>query len=224
MSEIAAIYAVRRQIRELVDGTLEIKLHVEPQFKKNFLDLFPEIDMPVAIAPMKLTPDVIAPVERELVVPATKGNTLARDMHVNGYFRNPKLWAAMASSGLYKQAYHKAWIESQPCAGRKRAPAIACGGDVCAHHARDASNSGTGIKPDDWFTVPMCNNHHQQWAHGSSGSSITREEREELVTAAVTLTAERMKIAMKKHLGIDSLSDPTFTEVVLEKFHQEIGR
>ncbi|MCA3064454.1 hypothetical protein [Aquidulcibacter sp.] len=48
----AAISAVRRQVREMVDGTLEIKLHVEPKDKANFHRLFPEIDMPVALAPL----------------------------------------------------------------------------------------------------------------------------------------------------------------------------
>lgn len=47
-----AIPAVRRQIKELVDGTLRVQLDIEPAHKRAFLDLFPEIDAPVAIAPL----------------------------------------------------------------------------------------------------------------------------------------------------------------------------
>jgi hypothetical protein len=50
-----AISAVRRQVREMVDGTLEVRLHVSPTEKAAFHQLFPEIDMPVALAPLKLT-------------------------------------------------------------------------------------------------------------------------------------------------------------------------
>ncbi|MCE2724699.1 MAG: hypothetical protein LW865_15700 [Betaproteobacteria bacterium] len=55
----AAISAVRRQVREMVDGTLEIKLHVSPVDKAAFHQLFPEIDMPVALAP--LNPKALTP-------------------------------------------------------------------------------------------------------------------------------------------------------------------
>lgn len=47
-----AISGTRRQVRELVDGTLEVKIHVEPRHKAEFHRLFAEIDMPVAIAPL----------------------------------------------------------------------------------------------------------------------------------------------------------------------------
>ena len=54
MTEVAAISGTRRQIRELIDGTLELKIHIEPRFKHDFHSLFPEIDMPIAIAPLNL--------------------------------------------------------------------------------------------------------------------------------------------------------------------------
>jgi hypothetical protein len=46
------ISGTRRQIRELVDGSLEVRIHIDPRFKKAFHELFPEIDTPVAIAPL----------------------------------------------------------------------------------------------------------------------------------------------------------------------------
>lgn len=57
----AAISAVRRQVREMVDGTLEIKLHVSPVDKAAFHQLFPEIDMPVALAPLNPAALSLAP-------------------------------------------------------------------------------------------------------------------------------------------------------------------
>jgi hypothetical protein len=59
VSEKQAIEATRRQMRELVDGTLEVKLHVEPRFKADFHRLFANIDMPVAIAPLHLGPSAM---------------------------------------------------------------------------------------------------------------------------------------------------------------------
>lgn len=48
-----AISATRRQARELVDGSLEVKIIIDPRFKADFHAMFPEIDMPVAIAPLR---------------------------------------------------------------------------------------------------------------------------------------------------------------------------
>jgi hypothetical protein len=61
----AAISAVRRQVREMVDGTLELRLHIEPKDKAEFHRLFPEIDMPVALAPLNPKAMNAAPAEPE---------------------------------------------------------------------------------------------------------------------------------------------------------------
>lgn len=85
MSEVLAIEGVRRQVRELVDGTLEIKIQIEPRHKAAFLRLLPNIDMPVAIAPLALArpaePMVEAPTESAPAVEPpvrVKGGELAR--------------------------------------------------------------------------------------------------------------------------------------------------
>lgn len=49
---MSAISGTRRQIRELVDGSLEVRIHIDPRFKAEFHRLFPNIDVPVAIAPL----------------------------------------------------------------------------------------------------------------------------------------------------------------------------
>lgn len=50
--ETKAVSATRRQMRELVDGTIEVKFHIDPRCRDDFLRLFPEIDKPAAIAPL----------------------------------------------------------------------------------------------------------------------------------------------------------------------------
>lgn len=52
MSEILAISGIRRTIKERVDGSLIVQIEIDMKYKKAFLSLFPDIDMPVAIAPL----------------------------------------------------------------------------------------------------------------------------------------------------------------------------
>lgn len=51
--ETTAISATRRQYKEMADGTLRVQIDIDPQFKQRFLELFGQIDMPVALAPLK---------------------------------------------------------------------------------------------------------------------------------------------------------------------------
>lgn len=53
---------------------------------------------------------------------------------------------------------HLAWIRRLPCAVR----GSDCQGPVHAHHVRSAANSGTGMKPADRFTIPVCARHHDE--------------------------------------------------------------
>lgn len=70
--EVRVISGTRRQVRELVDGTLEVKFHVDPRFKADFHRLFPNIDTPVAIAPL------VAHFERIEEEEKQKGGALCR--------------------------------------------------------------------------------------------------------------------------------------------------
>lgn len=51
---------------------------------------------------------------------------------------------------------HRKFIESQPCV----VPGC-CRPVVCAH-LRTAGNSGTGMKPHDCYTIPICDTHHKE--------------------------------------------------------------
>lgn len=39
-------------MKELVDGTLRVQIDIDPRFRKQFFELFGQIDMPVALAPL----------------------------------------------------------------------------------------------------------------------------------------------------------------------------
>jgi hypothetical protein len=69
-----ALMATRRQARELVDGTIEVKLHIDPRYKGDFHKLFPEIDMPVALAP--ITPQAANEEAQQETI--AKGGAMAR--------------------------------------------------------------------------------------------------------------------------------------------------
>lgn len=77
---MSAISGVRRAAKEMADGTLRVQIDIDPQYRKQFHDLFPEIDMPVALAPLRIdqlpeVPEVEAP---KSVVEPSKGGELAR--------------------------------------------------------------------------------------------------------------------------------------------------
>lgn len=147
-------------------------------------------------------------------------NYLAQSMHRNGYFRNPKLWAAMEEKGIYTQEMHKEYVQSLQCCGIKFARHIECHGDVVMHHVKTSANSGVGIKPQHWYGVPLCaTGHHMTWAHGSHKGSASHEDRHDVMLPhAVGLTAERVKAAFKDSLGLESLSE--ITQEMLNDFEK----
>lgn len=49
---MTAISGTRRAFKELVDGSIRVQIDIDPRFKKEFLETFGAIDMPVAIAPL----------------------------------------------------------------------------------------------------------------------------------------------------------------------------
>lgn len=48
----SAVSGTRRQIRELVDGTIRVQIDLDPDCREDFLRLFPNIDARVALAPL----------------------------------------------------------------------------------------------------------------------------------------------------------------------------
>lgn len=151
-----------------------------------------------------------------------EGRELANKMHRDGYFRNPKLWDALDDSGIYTQSHHKKWIEQQQCVYHRSKDHKLCSGEVCAHHTPSAAlpAAGKGSNPrkvPHWYTLPLCHEHHNNFAHGTA----VREEKQGMVVAAVALVAERVKLAMKAHIGIEHLYEIAGER--LADFEKEIG-
>lgn len=75
MSETIVISGTRRAIRERVDGSLVVQVEIDPRFKADFLRLFPDIDAPIALAPLVADFEQREP---EKVEVTTKGGPLAK--------------------------------------------------------------------------------------------------------------------------------------------------
>ena len=56
---------------------------------------------------------------------------------------------------------HLEWIKKQPCLVR------GCFYKADPHHVRTAANSGTGMKPTAYDTVPLCRIHHVESHRGA---------------------------------------------------------
>lgn len=50
---VHAISGTRRAFKELVDGTIRVQIDVDPDCRRDFLRLFPDIDTRCALAPLK---------------------------------------------------------------------------------------------------------------------------------------------------------------------------
>lgn len=154
-SEAQAISAVRRTYRELADGTLRVQIDVDPRFKQDFLRLFPETDMPLAIAPLRHDFEV----QR-----GTEYGHEAKALRLSGFFRMPEVWKAIGTDDDYLH-----WLKGQKCSycGRKNAGWSI----VPAHVRRVANGAGTGIKPEYSAIAlcSMCHNLQHQKGEGALG-------------------------------------------------------
>lgn len=78
-----AISGTRRAMKEMADGTIRVQVDIDPSCRAAFLQLFPNIDMPVALAPL------MADFERQ-PEEKPKGGELAR---LAGMFcQQPRFW------------------------------------------------------------------------------------------------------------------------------------
>lgn len=49
---MTAISGTRRAMKEMADGTIRVMIDIDMAFKEQFLEVFKQIDMPVALAPL----------------------------------------------------------------------------------------------------------------------------------------------------------------------------
>lgn len=239
MSDAIAISGTRRAIKELVDGTIRVQIDVDPQFRKAFFELFPDIDMAVALAPLQtITPSQVSREALAHFISASEAgeggggtgtgtgqapdqsrapgppNELARVLHAGGYFLDPRLWAAVEEAKLYSQYRHKGWIEGMACCFKDITGRVeGHKGDVCAHHTPSAALPASGRGPTP-HKVPdwytvPLCHHHHR---NWAHGSATREEKQLLVEWARKQAAGQMKACMKQFLGLESLHDLTAEE------------
>jgi len=182
--DISAIEGTRRTAKEMADGTLRISIDIEPRHKKEFHKLFPDIDMPVVIAPMK-------PVAEGLVTDRKYGQQ-ARELRQSDFFRRPDVWRAVGTDDEFLD-----WLKTQDCAFKSRL----CSGQIVPMHVRRVANgAGMGIKPE-YSAIPGCNIHHgMQHQHGESACA----PREEWDKKRIEYVQQWCWEALKYQLSYDS--------------------
>lgn len=57
---------------------------------------------------------------------------------------------------------HLEWIRTQPCLCRSSGDGWHCHGPVQAAHVRTNTDGGMGMKPSDFWSVPLCAKHHRE--------------------------------------------------------------
>ncbi len=134
--------------------------------------------------------------------------SFAQKMAIDGYFRNPKVWAGMEAKGVYTQEQHFAAVKRMKPI--YLFPGLRNFGDVVAHHVRTAENSGTGIKPKDWFCVPLIHSQHQML----HDKGLSRERNEKLLEKAIEITAKSMRAAFKGRFALTTLSGYTKQQLI----------
>jgi len=146
-----AIAGTRKALKEMADGTLRVQIDIEPRDKAAFHRMFPEIDMPVAVAPLQLGN------QSALSAQSDDYGQQARSLRQSGFFRRPDVWKAVGKPGKYLD-----WVQIQVCVicGKQDWPPDVIGGRCQAAHVRRAGESGTGYKAD-YAVIPLCGKHHQ---------------------------------------------------------------
>ncbi len=71
-----------------------------------------------------------------------------------------------------------------------------CPGRAVCAHLRTAANSGKALKPADWFTVPLCNDHHAE--QEGRTESFCRKYGIDLWEIAAVLARRSPDLAMKE--------------------------
>lgn len=228
MSDLAAISATRGAYRETADGSLEVKIIVDPRFKDDFHRIFKEKDMPIAIAPLN------ADFETNQQISDSDTDTNSHRSHqdcagstIDGVVVQDIIQekiidpSASSSFGHFAQALFKigffynlnllkalgtdaeflAWLKTRPCAASHLG---GCEGDVVAAHVRRVSSgAGMGIKPE-YSAIPLCHKHHML-QHQSGESALGGPEWFDKARAKFiqAWAHERLLVA----LGVESLAD-----------------
>jgi hypothetical protein len=120
----SAVSGTRRQMRELVDGTIEVKIHIDPMFRDAFLTLFPHIDMGVALAPLangpapQPEPASICATETQKPAPVSPGKERTSSQRLSEYSailcKNDefRLWLSLECTSVWQRCHETALFGS----------------------------------------------------------------------------------------------------------------
>lgn len=59
---------------------------------------------------------------------------------------------------VYRSDSYRKWIRGHECLVKS----AECKGPMEAAHIRIGTDGGTGFKPSDWWTLPLCDKHHAE--------------------------------------------------------------
>lgn len=112
----SVISGTRRKAQELADGTLRVMVDIDPRFKAEFHQLFPNIDTPCALAPLVANFERIEEEEKQ------KGGPLCRLACI--WCKDEDFWKWLIDSGnLHRcdsEEYAADWIRAM-CGVESRA-------------------------------------------------------------------------------------------------------
>ncbi len=198
MSEALVIPAAYKTKKSYVDGTIEVKVLVEPEHERTLIDLCNAPGAPLAIA--RLTEQAARDDLRGRMrsdAPSTYGEA-ARQLHAAGFFRAEQVWRAVGSDEMLQ-----AWVREQPCKACKAPPP-----SEPAHVRSVAAGAGMARKPD-YCVIPLCHRCHAI-QHQRGICAVTPGETD-IRTSRDTLNKWRMETVeawardcLKETLGYDS--------------------
>lgn len=161
-------------LKEYEDGSLAVRILIAPTDKQTFMQLLPDVNLPIFIA--RETQESAQSSLQEQAV--TYGDYARALMLHSDWMGNPKVWQAIGTDAEYLQ-----WCREQKCVHCSKAPYWS--GDTyvlneAAHVRRVANGSGTGIKPP-YSAITLCSGcHREQHQHGESaigGKDIVDKQR-----------------------------------------------
>jgi hypothetical protein len=105
-------------MKELVDGTIRVQIDIEPQHRTAFLELFPAIDMPVALAPLNIGQAPAVPGDDDDIEPPYTGPVTFSKADLESKDIGSSTWTALgplckSAIMLGKEEAFQEWVCSQ---------------------------------------------------------------------------------------------------------------
>lgn len=173
--DMAAVPAVARTLKTLVDGTVRVQIDVEPMHRDLAMRLFGEPGVAIAVARLTLKASQSS-LQQDNVALYRQG---AKALRLSAFFRTPAVWQAIGTDAQFL-----AWLCAQPCAYCQARPHEHQPTEA-AHVRRVAEGAGVAINPS-YCAIPLCHDHHAlQHAKGESalgGRAWFDQKRVEYVT------------------------------------------